>query len=167
MARKRAAWTLVTPLAYRRPRRPERRVVLVATGLALSTVVAGLAVLGSIHPTPQSSRAHVPGPNPSTTPTHAVMPITTLPVPPNGIRVPVAYTRPRVTITPGVGGYVAPSLTPTDSSPPPPTQTSTDGNLTYTMTYDSGTVVVVYPSGGYPAGDSSGGGGRRGGGGHR
>jgi hypothetical protein len=165
MARKQETWTFVTPLAYRRPHRPGRHVVLVASGLALSTVVAGLAVLGSIHPTPQSATAHAPGTTPPATTTSTSTPTTTFPWPSNGSSFAATYygAPPRPTTSAAGGGYVAPALTPTDPPPPPPTQTSTDGNLTYTMTYDSGTVVVVYPSG---AEGYDGGGGRHGGGHH-
>jgi hypothetical protein len=144
MARKSSAWTLVTPLAYRRPRRPGRRVVLIASGLAVSTVVAGLAVLGSIGPTQHAMPAPTPARRPSsaTSTTASVVPATTEPVAlPSGTRALTGYysgTRPPTT----TDGYVTPSTVPTTA--PPPTITSE----TYTMTYPSGTIVVVYPGGG-------------------
>jgi hypothetical protein len=167
-SRKREAWTLITPLAYRRPHRPDRRVLLVASGLALSTVVAGLAVLGSIHPTSQSAPAPTvnpavnPGAHPGATPSTTPAPSTTVPTAwPTGTWA-VAYGQTRAQSTAGTGGYLAPSLTPTTAPPPP--ITTTNPNNTYTMTYDSGTVVVIYPDGGGDGGDDHDGGGRHGGG---
>ena len=169
MTRPRMSWKQVTPRAYRRPRRPGRRVVLVATGLALSTVVAGLAVLGSLHPTPPSatSPAHArPGTTsarPGTAPPGSgTSPATAPGVPSTGTRALVGYAYPPPVRTTGAG-YTAPTLTPTSAAPPPPPPPATPTSDTYTMTYDSGTVVIIYPGGG---GDSGGGGGDRGGGGH-
>ncbi len=161
MARRNSAWKLVTPLAYRRPRRPGRLVVLIASGVALSTVVAGLAVLGSISPTQHALPAPAPtrrtsGAPPTTT---SLLPTTAVTVP-SGTRALVGYATSRVRTPATTDGYLTPSTTPT-TGPPPATTTSDDG--TYTMTYPSGTVVVVYPGGGYPDGGDGGGGGGRGG----
>lgn len=142
-----AKWKLVTPTAYRRPRRPGRRGLLVASGLALSTVVAGLAVLGSIHPTvPSSATAPPPGPTiPALTRTSSPGTTTTALTLPTGSRALAGYAATSPPTTARTSGHVAPTLTPTSAAPPPSTTTS--GNDTYTMTYDSGTVVVIYPGG--------------------
>jgi hypothetical protein len=159
MARRNPAWKLVTPLAYRRPRRPGRRVLLIAGGIALSTVVAGLAVLGSISPTqhalpaPAAAR-RTSGAPPTTT---SLLPTTAVTIP-SGTRAFVGYATSRPQTPATTDGYRTPSTTPT-TVPPPATTTSDE---TYTMTYPSGTVVVVYPGGGYPDGGDGGGGGRGG-----
>jgi hypothetical protein len=139
-----AKWKLVTPTAYRRPRRPGRRGLLVASGLALSTVVAGLAVLGSIHATaPSSATAPPPGPTiPATTQTSSPVAPTLLTLP-TGSRALAGYAGTHPPTITQTSGYAAPTLTPTAAAPPPATTTS--GSDTYTMTYDSGTVVVIYP----------------------
>ena len=161
MSARRAPWKLVTPTAYRRPHKPGRRVVLIASGLAVSTVVAGLAVLGSINPTPRSGTApalpaqpHLTSSTALTTTSGAVPPTSTSVPAPTGSHALDAYGGtypPAVTST---GGYLTPTVTPTTTAPPPATTTS--GGDTYTMTYGSTTVVIIYPGGGYPVGDDGG-----------
>jgi hypothetical protein len=153
-----AKWKLVTPTAYRRPRRPGRRALLAASGLALSIVVAGLAVLGSIHPTtPSSATAPRRGPAaPVTTQTSPPGTTTNPPVLPTSSRALDAYAKTYPPARQQTSGNVAPTRTPTSAVPPPPASTTTTGDDTSTMTYDSGTVVVIYP-GGDGTGDGTGG----------
>jgi hypothetical protein len=128
-------------------------------GLALSTVVAGLGVLGSIGPTPRAALATRPRPSSTmTTVTGSATAPTTAPTMPTGINALAGYAGPRPPAVTGPGGYPTPVLTPTTTAASPPPPTTTGPGDTYTMTYDSGTVVIIYPGGadgsggGYPDG---------------